>query len=76
MFELNKFRSLGKYDCKEGILYYNHEKITRKEANEMITKCFGLNEAIKKLKDPSIKLKMKTSLSFHSRLLGHCFDDD
>jgi hypothetical protein len=75
---LNKFRNLAKYDCKEGILYYNHEKITRNEINELITKCFGLNESIKKLKDDSFKLKMKPSLysSLFSKYDSYDMDDD
>lgn len=26
MFEVNRFRQLGKYDIKQGILYFNHGK--------------------------------------------------
>lgn len=65
MKEINRFKYLGKYDCKDGIIYLNHQRGTSNEINELISKCYDLNEAIKELKDNEWMMKSRLLKSRH-----------
>ena len=47
MKNVNLMEDQGKYDCRERILYINHEKATPNQINELISKSFEIHVALK-----------------------------
>jgi hypothetical protein len=68
---INKHKNLAKYDYRENILYLNHNKETSHDINELISKCFELNLATKRLKANNGLLKFTMQSSHFMQLYQH-----
>jgi hypothetical protein len=55
---INRHKVLAKYDWREGILYLSHQREVGADINELISKCFDLSVATKRLKANNSRLKM------------------
>jgi hypothetical protein len=56
---VNKHRNLARYDWRENILYLSHQKEFTRDINELISKCYDLNQATKRLRANNGKLKFE-----------------